>query len=124
MMVHCKTAFAALLMLASPLAGGEGLAQTSTTTAAPMMWGTTPGGVSVLGALDSAIAHAQNGVVAGQVNAARVGVLYGANTTIQTIGSQTIMQNNITGNNNNSSINGTQTSSNSGAVTNNGSVRP
>lgn len=116
-----KATVGAILILFSFVAA-ESRAQTSSSTAAPGMWGTVPGGVSVLGAIDSAISHAQNGIVASQVNAARAGILLGTNTTIQTIGSQTIMQNNITGNNNSASTSGSQTSSNSGSTTNNGSV--
>jgi len=122
MIVHFKSAFLAVFVLLSPLAAAESQAQTSTTTSAPMMWGTTPGGISVLGAVDSAIAHAQNGVVASQVNAAQRGILLGSNVTIQTIGSQTVMQSTINGNGNTSSLSGTQTSTNSGSVNNNGSI--
>lgn len=123
MTLYCKAAATALILLLSSFASEQSHAQTSSTTAAPNMWGTVPSGVSVPGALDSAIMHAQNGVVAGQVNAARAGALYGSNATIQSIGSQTIMQTSIIGNNNSSSTNGTQTSTNSGATTNTGTVR-
>jgi len=115
-------AAAAAFLFFSPFSVGESFAQTSTTTAAPGMWGTTPGGISVLGAVDSAIVHAQNGVVASQVNAAQRGILLGSNVNIQTIGSQTVMQSTINGNGNTSSLSGTQTSTNSGSVNNNGSI--
>lgn len=87
---------------------------------ASVMWGTNPGGVNVSGAALSASMHAQNGVVAGQVNAARLGQLIatGGSGTFQAIGSQTIVSSTITGDSNNVNINATQTSSNSGTVTN------
>jgi hypothetical protein len=100
-------------------------AQTSTSNSSAIMWGTVAGGVSVPGALDSAVTHYQNGAVAGQVNAAKIGSLYGNGTggTIQAIGSQNIISATIIGNNSIANMNGeTQTSSNTGAVTNHGQV--
>lgn len=88
------------------------------------MWGTTPSGISVPGALDSALVHAQNGVVAAQVTAARRGLLIGGTgATIQAIGSQTIVQNSINGDGNTISSTATQTSNNSGPINNSGQVR-
>jgi hypothetical protein len=99
-------------------------AQTSTSNASVNMWGTVPGGVSVPGALDSAMAHYENGLTAAQVNTARIGALYGVGQggTIQAIGSETIVSASIVGNNSTAAINATQTSSNSGAVTNSGQM--
>jgi len=99
-------------------------AQSSTTYAAPNMWGTVPGGVSVTGALDSADAHAQNGVIAGQVNAAQLGDLFGngTNSSIYSVGSQIINSSTIYGNNNTATITPDNTSTNSGTVSNAGQI--
>ncbi len=95
------------------------------TYAAGEQWGTTPGGVAVNGALESAEAHELNGEIAGQVNAAKLGALVGLPGTslaITSVGSQTIVTNTISGDNISSSINATQTSSNSGSVSNTGTI--
>jgi len=124
MNIYRYAATAALFLVLSAFNSTQSSAQTSTTTAAPNMWGTTPSGVSVPGALDSAVMHAQNGLIAAQVNAARNGVLMGGTgVSIQAIGSQSIVQTTVTGNNNNLTSSATQTSTNSGAVNNSGQVR-
>jgi hypothetical protein len=99
-------------------------AQSATTYASGNMWGTAPGGVSVTGATDSAIAHNQNSMVAGAVNAARKGLLIGngPNMTISSIGSQSIISNTIIGNDNTNSVNANQSSSNSGSTSNQGTI--
>lgn len=99
-------------------------AQSSTTYAAPNMWGTVPSGVSVPGALDSSSLHYQNGAAAGQVNAARSGVLLGTggSSTINAIGSQAIVSNTIYGNGNTTTITASQSSSNTAAVSNAGQI--
>ena len=88
------------------------------------MWGTAPSAGSGEGALNSAVTHVQNGIVAGQVNAAEDGLLYAngtsANYTIQSIGSQSVISNNIIGDDNDVDIDADQNSSNSGSVSNNG----
>lgn len=93
---------------------------------AGQMWGTDPSGVAVGGAVKSSSAHLANGIVAGQVNAARNGVLLesgvGSNITIQSIGSQTVVSTSIIGNDNDADITATQTSENSGDVSNQGTV--
>lgn len=103
---------------------GQALAQTTTSNASINMWGTVPGGVSVPGALDSALAHYQNGAGAAQVNAAKIGALYGNGQggTIEAIGSQTIVSTSIIGNSSVANISASQTSSNSGSVTNSGQM--
>lgn len=122
--IHRNAAVAAFFFLISPMAVTESKAQTSTTTSAPNMWGVTPSGVSVPGALDSAIMHLQNGAIAAQVNAARSGILMGGpGITIQSIGSQSIVQTTVNGSSNSVGSTATQTSSNTGAVSNNGQVR-
>jgi hypothetical protein len=57
--------------------GGPASAQSADNFAAGNMWGTTPGGVSVNGAGDSAYAHGENSATAAAVNAARSGLLVG-----------------------------------------------
>lgn len=91
---------------------------------ASAMWGTNYGGLAVSGAAASAQMHGQNGIIAGQVNAAELGYLVstGSSGTIQAIGSQTIVSSTINGNSNSATINATQTSSNSGAVSNTGTL--
>ena len=90
------------------------------------MWGTDGSGVAVSGAAASSAAHVQNGTVAGQVNAAEEGLLLstgsGGSITIQSIGSQTVVSSNISGNNNSIDTDADQTSSNTGEVSNDGQV--
>ena len=94
---------------------------------ASQMWGTDASGVSVNGAYESAVTHEQNGIIAGQVNAARAGLLMdtgsGAALTIQSIGSQTVISSTVNGSNNNVDIDGQQSSSNSGQVSNDGTIQ-
>lgn len=93
---------------------------------AGQLWGTDPSGVAVAGALTSAAGHLQQGTIAGQVHAAEKGFLLstgsGGSLSIQAIGSQTIVTSTITGNDINSNVNATQTSSNTGAVSNDGTI--
>ncbi|MEM9355199.1 MAG: hypothetical protein AAGB04_03215 [Pseudomonadota bacterium] len=91
------------------------------------MWGTDGSGVAVNGGLQSAATHTQNGLLAGQVEAAKAGVLIangeGGNITIQSIGSQSVISTSINGDDNDVTVNNpTQTTENSGDVTNEGQV--
>lgn len=88
------------------------------------MWGTMPGGVAVAGALESASTHSTNAVLAGQVRAAELGLLVatGSGGTIQAIGSQSIVTSTINGNGNSITQNPTQTTSNTGDVSNDGTI--
>ena len=113
---------AILGLLAAAGLPGEAQAQTSTTYSASNQWGTMPGGVSVNGALDSAAQAATNAAVAGAANGAKKGVLMGSNVTINSIGSQTIISNTIFGSNNPTNITASQSASNSGSVSNTGTV--
>lgn len=99
-------------------------AQSSTNYNASNQWGTYSSGIAVTGAVDSALAHYQNGAIAGEVNAARLGTLInsGGSNTIEAIGSQTIVSSSIVGNDVTANINATQTSSNSGDVRNGGQI--
>lgn len=101
-----------------------GLAQES--YSAGQMWGTQPSGVAVTGALESSATHSQNGLIAGQANAARAGLLFTTGSqgslTIQSIGSQSIVSSTISGNNIDSDISADQDSSNSGDVRNSGTI--
>lgn len=85
-------------------------------------WGT----ISTSNPTDSSAMHAADATAAGLVNAARAGVLFsngtGSTITITSIGSQNIVANTVYGNNNTTSINATQTSTNSGTVTTTGTV--
>ena len=108
------------LVFASPaLAGSEGYDASN-------MWGTSPAGATVDGALESAAMHVQNGVVAGQVNSAKEGMLYangsGESYNIYSIGSQSVISNNIVGDNNDVSIDAEQSSENKGDVSNQGQI--
>jgi hypothetical protein len=81
-------------------------------------WGTTGTGA------DSANMHYQDGLSASQVNAARQGFLLGngSGASITAIGSQSIVSTTIFGDNNSANVTATQTTTNSGAVSNNGSI--
>lgn len=95
---------------------------TSSSGSSSRMWGSTSSSGSAT--TDSSTIHSQDGVAAGQVNAARRGLLLdgGPGMTITSIGSQTIVSTNIVGNNNSATVNATQTSSNAGNVSNNGTI--
>ena len=111
----------AVAVLSWPL---EAKAQSSTNYSAANQWGTFASGIAVTGSVDSAVAHTQNGIAAGQVNAAELGALFGTggSSTINAIGSQTIISTSIIGNGDTSTVNATQTSSNTGAVKNGGQI--
>ena len=114
---------AGLLVLA---AGAEAQTGTNSSTgsnnASSRMWGSSGAGGAGIG--DSSTMHAQDGSAAGQVNAARQGYLFngGPGMTINAIGSQSIVSTTVIGNNNSTSVNATQTSTNSGSVSNTGTV--
>lgn len=98
---------------------------TSTSSSSPGSSGRMWGSASVPGSTtDSSTVHIQDGNSAGQVNAARRGLLLngGPGMTITAIGSQNIVSTTITGNNNATSVNTTQNSSNTGSVSNNGAI--
>lgn len=85
------------------------------------MWGATGSGGGVL---DSSTMHSLDGNAAAQVNAAKLGLLLGngSSMSITAIGSQNIVSTTVVGNNNSTNVNATQTSTNSGTVTNNGII--
>lgn len=63
--------------------------------------------------------HVSNGVVAGQVNAARKGILYqGTTINVTSVGSQSVISTTIIGDGNEVDIDADQSSSNSGEVSN------
>ena len=81
--------FLATVILSYPAFAENGRATT--------MWGTGSDGAASSSKSKSSEFHASGGIIAGQVNAARLGVLYsGPNMTV--VGSQTVLQ--VTGNNN------------------------
>jgi hypothetical protein len=88
------------------------LAQSS--SRASVVWGTVGG----LGAGDGSTMHANDGVGAGQVNAAKSGALLGSNITVSSIGVQNIIS--VTGTNN--TLNSSQGGTNTGSISNSGSV--
>jgi hypothetical protein len=99
--------------------GSSGTGSSSTGGSSSRMWGTTS---STGSAADSASMHAQEGTVAGQVDAAKAGLLDPANISITSVGSQNIVSTTVYGNNNTTNVNTTQTSSNSGNVINHGTI--
>jgi hypothetical protein len=114
-----------LFILAAFMAATVGVsAQSIDNYSASNMWGTAPAGVAVPGALDSAIAHNQNSAVAGAVNAAEAGALFngGSGITITSIGSQNIISTTVIGDGNDVDVDANQSSSNTGAVSNSGTV--
>ncbi|MEJ2118866.1 MAG: hypothetical protein P8Y36_13650 [Alphaproteobacteria bacterium] len=119
--LHITPVLATLLFLPPAFAGAENYDASN-------MWGTAPAGTAVQGALESAAMHVQNGVVAGQVNSAKDGLLYangsGESYSIYSIGSQAVVSNNIVGNNNDVSIDADQQSENHGNVSNSGQINP
>jgi hypothetical protein len=89
------------------------------------MWGTAPAGVAVPGAVDSSVTHAQDAASAGAVNASQAGVLVngiGSSLTISSVGSQTIVQNTVNGASNSVNLTSSQSSGNSGSVSNTGTI--
>jgi hypothetical protein len=96
---------------------------TAVTASSGTNWGTTATGVTgSSSATDSASMHSQNGSSAGQVNAAKQGILLnaGPGVSITAIGSQNIVSTTIFGDNNSVNVNASQNSSNSGNVSSNG----
>lgn len=81
---------------------------------AEKMWGTTTS--------QKQTSHVENGAVAGQVNAAKKGMLLPGNISIYSIGSQSVVNTIVTGNGNGVSIDAEQRSTNSGDVTNEGDI--
>lgn len=80
---------------------------------AAVMWGT--GTTAPQSAMQSAIMHERNGVVAAQVNAAELGLLLGQSAINMTaVGSQTVVNVEIAGSDNDVDINADQTATNSG----------
>ena len=94
---------------------------TNSTGASGRMWGAAGSGGS---AQDSSTMHSLDGNSAALVNAARLGLLIGngSSTSITAIGSQSIVSTTVIGDNNSTNITATQTSTNSGTVTNNGTI--
>ena len=116
-------AMAGLLFLSTAANAQSTYSGTGSNSSSSRMWGSAgPSGT----AMDSATMHALDGNSAGQVNAAKQGLLLngGPGMTITAIGSQNIVSNTVIGNNNTTNINANQNSSNSGTVTNNGTIAP
>lgn len=112
--------FAATGLLALSTAAHAQSTQTGTAGSSGRLWGTT----STIGGSDSSTMHSVDGNAAAQVNAARLGFLVGNGTSwsITAIGSQTIVSTTVVGDSNSTNVNATQTSSNSGTITNTGTI--
>ena len=95
-------------------------AQNSAGSSSGRMWGSTTN--SGITPVDSSAMHAQDGNSAGQVNAAKLGLLFGPDVSITAIGSQNIVSTTVLGDNNSTNVTANQNSSNSGAVTTNGTI--
>jgi len=106
-------------------------AQSATTYSSGTMWGTSSAGVAVNGALDSADGHAANTAIANSVNAARKGpstvvplTIYNSTSTSNTtnsVGTQSIVSNQVTGNSN-SIGSASQTANNNATVGNSSTI--
>jgi hypothetical protein len=121
-------ALLSLVIATFVVSGSTGAAaQSATTYSAGNQWGTVSSGVAVNGGLESAQSHAVNGASAAAVNAASRGMLVGTGTgslTISSIGSQTIVSSSVVATNSTvtSPINATQSATNSGDVSNTGTI--
>lgn len=93
---------------------------TNSTGTSGRLWGAA----GAVGGIDSSNMHNLDGASAAQVNAARLGLLAGNGTgsSITAIGSQSIVSTTIVGDSNTTNVTANQTSTNSGTVTNNGSI--
>ena len=110
-----KIAAALLIVVAAGVPGGA----LAGSTGAGHYWGLDAGtGGSGGGTEFSSTLHYNDAALAGQVNLAKKNLLLGTNISVYAIGSQNIVS--VTGSNNN--VSADQTSSNSGDVSNNGSV--
>lgn len=111
-----------LLVLASSADAQSSSTASGSNNTSGRMWGSS--GASGTGVGDSSTMHAQDGNSAGQVNAAKQGFLFngGPGMTITAIGSQSIVSTTVTGNNNTTNVTATQSSSNSGSVSNSGTI--
>ena len=120
--IHRHPLQAAVVFCLLPFMSAPAVAQDYT---ASTMWGTSNSGVAVNGAALSAQTHTQNGIIAGQVNAASRGLLVttgSGSITVQAIGSQSIVTSTVNGSNNDVDLDSDLTSSNSGDVDNTGTV--
>lgn len=104
-------------------------AQGESVSSATQMWGTATAQCGCSAAVESAMLHYEGGLIAGQVNAAKKGLLInnGSNTTIQaigsqSIGSQSIVSTTILGSHNQVNTLANQTTTNGGDVQTNGSI--
>ena len=109
-MAFCKVIVMGLTAMVTVM--DVAMAQESTPRSS-QMWGT--GITQGLGALNSAIMHAENGIAAAQVNAAAEGLLYGeSQINMTSVGSQSIVNVEIAGDGNDVDITSDQNSTNSG----------
>lgn len=114
---------AGLLVLSTAAQAQSALSTTSGSGgASSRMWGSSATGGTSLA--DSSTMHTQDGDAAGQVNAAKLGLLFngGPGMTITSVGSQNIVNTSVVGNNNTTSVSASQISSNTGTVSNSGTI--
>ena len=119
-MTKLFVAIAAGLLIVSTAAQAQTATTTSGSGSSGRMWGAA--NASNANPIDSSLMHSQDAASAGEVNAAKAGLLYGANVNITAVGSQNIVSTTVFGNNNVTTVTPTQTSSNTGTVTNNGTI--
>jgi len=114
-----------LLVSAFAISAAPASAQSASNNTAGNQWGTASSGIAVPGSVDSALAHSQGAAYAGAVNAAESGLLLGTGLgglSITSIGSQTLVSNTIVGSGNSVNLTSSQSSSNTGAVSNQGTI--
>lgn len=114
---------AALLALGS-LACSLSYSQPVLAESKTSMWGTQSGASSRASRQKaSAEMHVANGIVAGQVNAARDGLLYdGVSINVTSVGSQNVISTTVIGDGNEVDVDADQDASNSGDVSNDGTI--
>lgn len=114
-----------VILTAAVLAFTTFLAFPAFAGSATTMWGVQSGqgGSGKDPQRESAEMHVAYGVLAGQVNAARDGLLYqGTSISITSVGSQNIVSTTVYGEGNTVRVDARQDASNSGDVSNNGTI--
>ena len=113
----------AAALLVSPAAQAQSATVSGTTNStgtSGRMWGAAGAGNTTI---DSSTMHSLDGNSAAQVAAARQGLLIGgAGLSITAIGSQSIVSTTVIGDGNSTNVAATQTTTNTGTVSNSGSI--
>lgn len=122
------SALALLLAMSASPGAAQTLPGSDGSGSASVMWGTSSGGLGFGSPLESAAMHEADALIAAQSQAAKSGSLSpvigtpGSSINIQSIGSQTVISNTVIGDGNSANIDATQSSSNTGGISNSGSV--